>query len=371
MMKMKRTDKAVESQIIDDYRKGRSVNKILKKYSIENTTLYRILNSNSIKKRRAIGLRITKMCLHCKKEFQRIPYEAKIHKFCSKKCADDFKRGKSLVEFFGPEKAKNVTETARKRAKNNPNLRKFEKGFEPWNKGWDKGSYFSEEATDNIKKGQLKVAQMRKGKTLEEWFGKDGAIKWRKMQSNSKKYLWKTEEYRRKLVEAHLGQEAWNKGKKWKELFDEEKCNELTKKNREHILRLYSTGKFPKQTNTDIEINLKKELTKRGFVENVHFVHQFNLNDKFLCDFVFPTEKVIIECDGDWHHANPSKYDKEKLHPIQRKTINKDKSKDAYIRKIDNGSWTLLRFWGFEIKKDVSKCVDRIVEVLRKKYRQN
>ena len=218
MIKMKRTDEATASQITDDYRKGISNNQILKKYSIGNTTLFRVLKRNNaktkLKKNKDRNLK--KSCNHCEKLFSKHPNDSysqfRRRRYCSKKCADDFKRGKPLIEFFGLGKAKNVIETSRKRAKNNPNLKKFKKGSVPWNKGWDKGSYFSEKATENIKKGQLKVARMRKGKTPEEWYGKEGAEKWRKAQSNSKKDLWKNDEYRRKSVEAHLGQKAWNKG---------------------------------------------------------------------------------------------------------------------------------------------------------------
>jgi very-short-patch-repair endonuclease len=368
---MVRINRDVELMIISDYKKGIKNKEIIKKYAIGNTTLFRVLKRNEIGKKIVYGLRVKKNCLNCNKTIEDTPYNIKITKYCSKDCADKYKRGKPLVEFFGVEKARKVTETAKRLSKNNKNLNKFTKGSVPWNKDWDKGSYFSEKATASIKKGQLKVAQMRKGKTLEEWFGKEGANQWKVMQSKSHKGLWNMAEYRRKQVEAHLGQLAWNKGKKWEELFDKEKYSEMVEKNRKHMLKLYSTNKFPKQTHTDIEMKLKKELTKRGFVENIHFIHQFKLNDKFLCDFAFHIERVIAECDGDWHHANPSKYDEKKLHPIQRRTMNKDKSKDAYIRKIDNSSWTLIRFWGADIHKDVSKCVDAIEEALNKKHHLN
>ena len=87
-----------------------------------------------------------------------------------------------------------------------------------------------------------------------------------------------------------------------------------------------------------------------------------------MCDFCFPQKKIIIEVDGDFWHGNPDKFpDVTKLHKHQLKGIGRDKSKNAYISKIDNGSWTLLRFWESDIKKDVMKCVDKIEEVLKNK----
>ena len=125
---------------------------------------------------------------------------------------------------------------------------------------------------------------------------------------------------------------------------------------------------FPKQTNTKPERQIKEEIVKRGYKEKIDFIHQYKFMNKFMCDFCFPKQKIVIECDGDFWHANPNEFsNKEKLHPHQIKSISRDKSKTAYITKIDQGSWTLLRFWESDIEKDVSKCVDRIEEVIKKK----
>lgn len=90
--------------------------------------------------------------------------------------------------------------------------------------------------------------------------------------------------------------------------------------------------------------------------------------NKFFCDFVFINKKVIVEADGDYWHTRPnSKYSKNPPNQAQKNTLRLDKSKNGYITKVDNGSWTLLRFWESDIDKDVVKCVDQIEEVLRSK----
>ncbi len=154
---------------------------------------------------------------------------------------------------------------------------------------------------------------------------------------------------------------------KQKERMSNPELREIARRN---TLKMYESGSFPKQTNTKPERQIKEELIKRGYQENIDFIHQYKFNNKFMCDFCFPKQKVIIEVDGDFWHGNPNKYsDKDKLHPHQIKGINRDKSKDAYIKKFDNGSWTIIRIWESEIKKDVVKCVNKIVETLNSKSR--
>jgi len=60
-------------------------------------------------------------------------------------------------------------------------------------------------------------------------------------------------------------------------------------------------------------------------------------------------------------------FDPNNLKSQQKRTVSRDKPKNSYINKYDNGSWILMRFWESDINKDVTKCVDRIEEVLNKK----
>ena len=135
---------------------------------------------------------------------------------------------------------------------------------------------------------------------------------------------------------------------------------DVAESSRKTILRLYESGAFPKQTNTLPERTVKEELLKRGLKEGEDFIHQYKLNEKFFVDFYFPKEKMVVECDGDFWHANPAKYSGKILRPAQVRTLKVDKSKNAYIQTLDNGSWTLIRLWESDIKKDAKACVDKI-----------
>jgi len=154
-------------------------------------------------------------------------------------------------------------------------------------------------------------------------------------------------------------QVAWNKGRK---------MPELSEWGRNNILKQYESDSFPKQTNTKPERDINAELIKRGYKEGIDFIHQFKFMNKFMCDFCFHKQKVIVEAYGDFWHCNPKKYPLGcKIHPHQINGLKRDKSKEAYITKVDNHAWTYIALWESDIKKDVVKCVDGIEEVLKKK----
>lgn len=259
---------------------------------------------------------VKQSCIQCGVNLQTYPSRLKKNrgKFCSKACFDSFRRGKPMPK----RKAKEVVcATCGKSFFAVPaQLRK------------GRGKYCSQDCYWKLKKGKPSPKWNRTKKTCETC-GK----------------IFYVNQFR------HL------------------KCPSKCCSYRCSILRLYTSGTYPKQTHTAPELQLKEELIKRGYVEGVDFIHQYKFYDKFLLDFVFLKEKVIVECDGDFWHAIPSKYANKPLRPAQVRTARMDKSKNAYIAKVDNGSWLLLRFWESEIKKNVKSCVDKIEAVLKERVK--
>ncbi len=228
---------------------------------------------------------------------------------------------------------------------------KINVGRTPYNKGL------------TIKNGGLTITLEERKRRSEETKRRWDNPEYRRRRSEETKKLWENEQYKDKLVKIHkeLNQKTtFKKGHK----FSEDVINKI----REFTLKQYESGQFPKQTNTKPERQIKEELLKRGFIEGEDFIHQYKFMNKFMCDFCFPQQKVIVEVYGDFWHANPQKYpDQAKLHPHQKKDVGRDKSKEAYITTVDNRAWTYLILWESDIKKDVVACVDKIEEVLKEK----
>lgn len=117
--------------------------------------------------------------------------------------------------------------------------------------------------------------------------------------------------------------------------------------------------------NTTIELRFENELRKRGFT-------MFEKNKKGVPgkpDFVFSARKVAVFCDGDfWHGYNWEKAKKE-IHSNQAfwiQKIEKNMSRDLRVNAaLDEQGWTTFRFWGHEIKKSLSDCIDLVEKHLR------
>lgn len=127
---------------------------------------------------------------------------------------------------------------------------------------------------------------------------------------------------------------------------------EQRKKNMRHI----------KAKDTAIEVRLRKELWKRGY--------RYRKNFKDLPgkpDIVLTKQKIAIFCDGEFFHGKNWEVLKPKLKESNNgeywiTKIGKNIAHDDEVNKaLLSMGWTVIRFWGNEIKKDVDGCV-RVVE---------
>ena len=163
-----------------------------------------------------------------------------------------------------------------------------------------------------------------------------------------------TNESKLKLSLAHLGKEKHKKkGQTYEEVFGKERAQEIRKKqSKSSRLRGSNRGiKFPNK-NSSIEVKIQNFLKELGIE---FYTHQYikEIDHAYQCDILIPiqkgiAQKVIIECDGDYWHANPKKYrDYRELN--QRQKIQRILD---YVRRIEleEKGFRVLRFWEREIK---------------------
>lgn len=120
-----------------------------------------------------------------------------------------------------------------------------------------------------------------------------------------------------------------------------------------------------KNRNTSIEIKLAKALWYKGY--------RYRKNYKKLPgkpDIALTKYKIAIFCDSEFFHGK----DWEVLKP----RLEKSRNPDYWIPKIERNrerdqevnkqllylGWTVVRFWGKEIEKNVDECVKVIDEVV-------
>jgi len=121
-----------------------------------------------------------------------------------------------------------------------------------------------------------------------------------------------------------------------------------------------------KNKGSKIEIMLQKELWSRGL--------RYRKNAKQVTgkpDIVFMGKKVAVFCDSEFWHGHDwenRKHDFKSNQEFWIPKIERNMERDKEVNEIlESEGWTIIRFWGKEIKKDVKACADIVEEALGKK----
>lgn len=110
---------------------------------------------------------------------------------------------------------------------------------------------------------------------------------------------------------------------------------------------------------SDIELLLRKALWERG--------HRYRKNVKTVYghpDIAFIGKKVAIFCDSEFWHGydwenRKKRLDNNKEYWIAK--IERNQARDIEVNNyLTNQGWKVLRFWGKDIKKNISNCVEII-----------
>ena len=114
-----------------------------------------------------------------------------------------------------------------------------------------------------------------------------------------------------------------------------------------------------KNKDSKIEVLLRKELWSRGlrYRKNVNRIYG-------KPDIVFIGKKVAVFCDSEfWHGYNweERKKDFKSHQEFWIPKIERNMERDVEVTaKLESEGWTVLRFWGNEIKKNTALCADII-----------
>lgn len=120
-----------------------------------------------------------------------------------------------------------------------------------------------------------------------------------------------------------------------------------------------------KNKDTEIEILLRKALWKKGY--------RYRKNYKKLPgkpDIAITKYKVAIFCDGEFFHGKDWEILKPRLEKGNNSAywinkINRNRKRD---HEVDQAllflGWTVIRFWGRDIQKNVDECIKVIDETI-------
>jgi len=114
-----------------------------------------------------------------------------------------------------------------------------------------------------------------------------------------------------------------------------------------------------KSKNTSIEVSLRKALWRSGI--------RYRKNYPDLPgtpDIVITKHHIVIFCDGEFWHGwdwenKRSKIRNNREYWIKKIERNMDRDRET-DRRLRGLGWTVIRFWGSEIRKDINRCVKEI-----------
>lgn len=120
-----------------------------------------------------------------------------------------------------------------------------------------------------------------------------------------------------------------------------------------------------KNKDTGIEVKLRKALWKKGY--------RYRKNYKKLPgkpDIVLTKYKLAIFCDSEFFHGKDWEALQEQLKRGKNadfwiKKISQNRARDEEVEKqLRFLGWTVIRFWGKDIKKNTGQCVKTIEETI-------
>ena len=119
-----------------------------------------------------------------------------------------------------------------------------------------------------------------------------------------------------------------------------------------------------KNKDSKIEVILRKELWNRGLRYRKNSSKVFGKPD-----IVFIGKKVAVFCDSEFWHGYDWEHKKVEIKSRRDfwiPKIERNMQRDIEVtEKLTADGWTVLRFWGNDIKKNPGKCADVIEKAVK------
>ena len=134
-----------------------------------------------------------------------------------------------------------------------------------------------------------------------------------------------------------------------------------------------------KKTQEQIHYNMQRVKSKDSEIEkilrnvlwNKGYRYRKNVKDVFgHPDIVFKSKKVAIFCDSEFWHGYDWERKKNEIKTRQDfwiPKIERNMQRDKEVNmKLSEEGWTVLRFWGTEIKKQTENCGKEIEKCIKR-----
>lgn len=119
-----------------------------------------------------------------------------------------------------------------------------------------------------------------------------------------------------------------------------------------------------KNKDSSIELMLRKELWSRGMRYRKNYTKIIGKPD-----IVFIGKKVAVFCDSEFWHGYDWEHKKEEIKSNRDfwiPKIERNIQRDIEVTQaLTNDGWIVLRFWGNQIKKQLSDCADKIEKAVK------
>lgn len=120
-----------------------------------------------------------------------------------------------------------------------------------------------------------------------------------------------------------------------------------------------------KNKDSKIELLLRKELWHRGMRYRKNTSRVFGHPD-----IAFLGKKIAVFCDSEFWHGYDWENKRKEIKSNQSfwiPKIERNMQRDIEVtEKLESEGWTVLRFWGDEIKQNLKNCADIIETAIRR-----